>query len=149
MNEDLADNSRKEWVRLLYTEHDVTIKDIALKTGVDEACVRNWISAYGWDNIRRSLLTSKDAQLKRIYNLLETLNDKMNNAPDINVKDVELYLKYVGAIKGLEGDINTATVVQVGAQFINWLRQRDLSVARLVGMHYDAYISYLSSPLNQ
>src|SRR4051812_42441052 len=108
MSESKKQPNVKAWAKLLYTEHDKTATEIAQEISVDEASVRNWISAGGWDGLKTSLLLSRNAQLKRLYGIMEALHAKtLLEGYEISTKEADLFLKYTNAVKNLEGEITT------------------------------------------
>jgi tRNA uridine 5-carbamoylmethylation protein Kti12 len=137
---DLSYNERKEWAKALFTHHDKTIEDIALSVGTDNATVRGWIAAGGWNAIKRSLLISKDAQLQHMYDMLEALNQKVKEDPVKNTKDLDAIIKYTAAIKNLETDTTISNIIEVSDLFLRWLRRRDLDLAKKLTVQFDTFV---------
>lgn len=146
MNEKKTNDARKTLARLLYTEHDQCVKEVAFTISADETDVRRWIQEEAWDMRKRSLLTSKKAQLKQLYALLEALSNNMNNEEQKNAKDVDLYLKYTAAVKNLESDVPVAAIIEVGALFINWLRRKDVELTRTIALQYNTFVDETLAP---
>lgn len=140
MEDGLTGGQKKEWAQLLFTRFDLSIKDIALKTGASEEELRLWIQEGNWEGIRRSLLTSKEVQLNILYDILETITTRIKENGADNTKDADLVIKYTSAIKNLETESSVTQVIEVAKKFINRLQTTDLELAKTVAMHFDAYI---------
>ena len=148
MKERANNNGYREWAKLLYTQHNSSVRDIALETSVDESSIRNWLREGGWDGLKSSLLISKRTQLRHLYNLLDTLNNKMTgDGYEAIAKDVDQYLKYTNAIKNLEGETTIATIIEVGGMFVKWQRRVDLTLAQKITANFDAFVEHKQSPL--
>ena len=148
MQEESIDEVRRKYAKTLYTNQDNSIEDIALETGADEDTIRSWVSDGAWDEMKRSQLTSKKAQLGHIYKLLNVLGAKLDNTEDVSVKDVDLYVKYTAAINNLEKDTSITNIMFVTGIFLKWLRRRDFELARKVAPYIESYAKYKSSPFN-
>ena len=148
MQEESINEVRRKYAKSLYTNQDYSIEDIALETGADEATVRNWVSDGVWDEMKRSQLTSKKTQMEHIYKLLKVLGAKLDNAEEVSVKDVDLYVKYTAAIKNLEKDTGITNIMLVTGIFFKWLRRRDPELARRVAPYIESFAKYKSSPFN-
>ena len=142
MNEELSYDQKKAWAKTLYTKEEAAVPDIALIVGADEVIVSSWIEDGRWHAIKRSLLTSKKAQLRILYDTLELVTDSLRKETDLAkiIKDVELIGKYTAAIKNLEAETGVPCIVQVAEQFTTWLLRRNPELARKVTVHFDAFI---------
>ena len=146
MNHDYTAARQKEWARQLFLYEDITIRDIALKTGATEAALRQWITEGGWEGLKRSLLTGREFQLEQLYKLLEQLTEKMKDASEINTKDADLLVKYTTAIKNLDQETDIPAIVQVAKLFTTWLRRTNLELAQQMTVHFDAFIKQRQLP---
>ena len=133
-------NDRKEWARILYTKHDNTISEIAATTGADEATIRNWIQNESWDGVKRSLLTSRNNQLRLLYDLLEKLNKEAKEEGNITSKNVDHILKYTASIKNLETTLPISTIIEVAELFTTWLLKKDLELTKTVTIQLNTFI---------
>ncbi|MBS1687867.1 MAG: hypothetical protein JSS96_04030 [Bacteroidetes bacterium] len=140
MKNGLTDGQRKEWAQLLFTRFDLSIKDIALKTGASEEELRLWIQEGNWEGIRRSLLTSKEVQLNILYDILESITTRIKENGADNTKDADLVIKYTTAIKNLETESSVTQIIEVAKKFINWLQTIDIELAKTVTLRFDAFI---------
>ncbi len=141
MTKRLKYEERKEWARMLYTKQELSVTDVANTVAVQETQVLKWAKEDAWDNVRSSLLISKQTQLKRLYTALEKLTRTIEDADkEVNPKDIDLAIKYTTAIKSLEPEVTVSLIIDIAELFITWLRKRDLHFARAVATHFDAFI---------
>jgi len=140
MKDGLTDGQKKEWAQLLFTRFDLSIKEIALKTGASEEELRLWIQEGNWEGIRRSLLTSKEVQLNMLYDILESITTRIKENGADNTKDADLVIKYTTAIKNLETESSVTQIIEVAKKFINWLQTIDIELAKTVTLRFDAFI---------
>ena len=130
----------------MYTREGLSIKAACIEAGIDEGQMRQWINEGDWDTLKRTLLTSKEHQLKQLYELLEKLNEKMANAEEVNPKDAELAVKYTAAIKNLDVEVTIPEIVEIGKMFTTWLRKKDKEMAKTVVRLFDAFIKQRLKP---
>lgn len=138
---ELTNQQKKEWAQLLFTNGDSTQKDIALKVGVSEKTMCKWVKEGNWEDLRKSLLTTKNEILRNLYNLLDKISTKLKEEESIgNSKIADMYVKYTAAIKNLETETSIAEIVEVARMFVNWLQNVDPQFALLVLNHFDSFI---------
>lgn len=128
----------RHWARDLYVNLGKTIKETADLVETDEATVRCWILEGSWDVVIQSKLVSKETEIKYLYQSLENVRQKMDT--DKTTKSIDLYNKYVEAIRKLEGNHSIASIVEVFEDFLNWLRRRDLALAKTIIPYMDKFI---------
>jgi uncharacterized protein YjcR len=59
---------KKDYAKLLYTVQGVTVqKELAQRSGVSEQTISKWIRAEKWEQIRASIIITKEEELKRLY----------------------------------------------------------------------------------
>lgn len=139
MNPELTYNERKEWARLLYTRNDYSISDVALKVNTDEETVQGWIEEGSWNIVRRTAMTSKAAQLNRLYSMIEQLSVESNDHKDM--KALDHLVKLTAAVKNLETEESASNIIVVAELFIDWLRPRDRELAKIVTAEFDSFIA--------
>ena len=138
MNVDLTQEERRRWAYFLYTEKDLSIKELALEVSTDEATVRLWMQEGAWEQVKRSRLTSKATQLDFLYTVLENLRSK--DSKEASPKDADLMLKYTAAIHNLEEATTVTEIIEVSELFIRWLRRRDMQLTKVVVKLFDTFI---------
>jgi DNA-binding transcriptional MerR regulator len=142
MNTAFTNNEKQEWARLMYMKEEKNTDEVAAITGLDPAIIRTWAAEGCWQEVRRTMATSRHYQLEKLYELLEQLTGKMNATEEINSKDADLLVKYTTAIKNLDLDTGIPQVVEVATLFTTWLRKHDTDQARNIAMQFDAFIKH-------
>ncbi len=99
----LKKTEQKEYAKFLYTEKNLTQKEIAEKAGVTEKTVTKWIGENDdeWRKLKKSLMTSKANQIKSYYEQLERLNDEIKDRKIIY--DVPTYVLKPVKVKNSDG----------------------------------------------
>src|SRR5699024_4139113 len=96
---------KKEYAKTLFlSEVNLNQKMIAERVGVTERTIGNWIKKYGWRDLRRSLITTKQNQISLLYDQLEFINTTIAEREDkaANSKEADVIIKLTGAIQRLE-----------------------------------------------
>lgn len=141
MSEQLSAEERKEWARGLYTKENYSISDTARIVRVEETTIAQWKDEEGWEGIRCSLATSKNKQLKLMYETIAKLQERIGaDVNTINSKDVDMMVKYTRAIKNLETKVAVSVMIEVFEDFVLWLRKKDSGLARVVAPRFSNYI---------
>lgn len=111
--------------KILYTREQLDGKVVAKKVGVSEKTISKWVTEFGWKNLRRRLLMSKEEQLNALYEQLEALNTaiKDKDVKYADSKQADILIKLCSAIKTLETELNIADLVESGIRFIKHLQQ--------------------------
>ena len=148
MNHETPPTLQKDYAKLLFTNFDMSIQDIANITETDEATVRNWIKTGSWNDLKSTLLTSKQNELQFLYALLNSISGKRNSG-ELSSKDLDTYLKCSAAIKNLEVEASISQIVDTGMLFITWLRRRNNDLAKTFTMHWDTFIKQRLNPLTE
>ncbi|WP_123838396.1 helix-turn-helix domain-containing protein [Chryseobacterium oncorhynchi] len=73
----LKKTEQKEFAKFLFTEKNLTQKEVAEKAGVTEKTIAKWISANDgeWKKLKKSLMATKANQINLLYEQLDRLND--------------------------------------------------------------------------
>ena len=131
---------KKEWAKLLYIRENLTQKEIAQKVGSSAVTISKWIKQDKWDELRRSMLITRETQLNRLYMQLDELNSAImtreegKRFPDY--KEAGAISDLTKAIKTMETEASIADIVEVGKRLLNWLRpinpDKAIEIARIV-----------------
>lgn len=142
MSEAIKPQQKKELAKLYYLTGQYTQKDIAVKVGVRESTISNWVTKEKWDLLKKSMLTSKSESLRTLYDVLASLDKKIKASVDAigDTKLADMYIKYTAAIKNLETETSIAQIVEVGRLYINWLLVVDPAQAQITVNNMDAFI---------
>ncbi|MEG0760066.1 MAG: hypothetical protein RR411_01170 [Chryseobacterium sp.] len=77
----LQKTEQKEYAKFLYTEKNLTQKEIAVKVAITEKTLTKWINENEgeWKKLKTSLMTTKPHQIKNLYDQLARMNDEIKN----------------------------------------------------------------------
>jgi transcriptional regulator with XRE-family HTH domain len=133
---------KKELAKILFTSTSLTLKEIAEKTGVTEMSVAQWAKAGMWEEYRKSMLTTRDEQLRLLYEQLANLNAAiMDGAGYPTDKEVNTQKKLAASIASLEKDTSVGQVIQVAKEYIDWLKKGNLQLAKDTALLFDGFIN--------
>lgn len=133
----------KEFAKSLFISGGITQKEIASRVSVTEKTLTAWIKAGKWDNLKKSLLTTKQAQLSFLYDQLDFLNTDIA-ARDFKVaigKEADTIIKLTAAINRLETETSIGDTVEVARNFIEFVRPQDLELAKTITNLFDVFIT--------
>lgn len=138
----LSNEQKREWAQLLYVSQRLSQKEIAERTGVSERTITSWKEKFNWDNLRQSLLVTKQEVLRRLYNQIEALTTEIESrdAAYSNSKEADTLNKLAASIRTLETETSIAEILEVGMRFIDFVRAQDLEFAKQITGYYDAFI---------
>jgi DNA-binding XRE family transcriptional regulator len=137
----LTNKQKKEWAETLYKSSDITQKEIAAKVSVSEQTMTKWVKEGEWENLRKSLLTTKSEILRGYYDVLDKIRKKLKEENTIgDSKLADMNVKYTAAIKNLETDASLAELIEAGRLFVNDLMEKDPQFALRVLNEYDEFI---------
>lgn len=143
----LKSKEKKEWAAYLITKEGLTQKEAAGKVGVSVQTMNRWHKEGNWDQLRQSMLVTRQEQLSRLYMQLDELNTSiMSREPGqrfAGSKEADTLSKLTGAIKTLESDASIADVVEVSKRFLNWIRRFSAEKAVEVAALFDEFIRHL------
>lgn len=126
---------------MLYMQNQLAQKEIAAKVGVNEKTISLWKDKYCWEQLRKSLLTTKAEVLRFLYNVLDKLKTRIENEDGIgDTKQADMVVKYTAAIKSLETETSVAQLMEAGQRFHKFLQAMDPALALTVLNHYDSFI---------
>jgi DNA-binding XRE family transcriptional regulator len=72
---------KRDLAKLLYTKNELNRKEVAARVGVNEKTVGKWVEEYGWDDMRKSLLVTREEELRNLLDQLSELNAKIKARP--------------------------------------------------------------------
>ena len=134
----------KEWAKILYTKDSRTQKDIAATIGVSAKTINQWVADGKWDSIKKSLLKTKEEQLKELYAQLDEFNIYIKNKAEgmrfPDSKEADALKKITSACKDLESELGINTVIDVFIEFLNFLRPIDFIKAQEIADLQDEFI---------
>ncbi|MBO4233894.1 hypothetical protein FO675_06200 [Riemerella anatipestifer] len=156
----LSKKEEREHARILYVNERITLKEIAGRLKVTEKTVGKWAKDGNWDELRKSLLNTRQSQLIHFYNQLEAINIDIAERPPLFTKDSkgklievqrpqkniptngesDILSKITSNIQKLETEIGLGELVETGKKIIAFIQQINLDDARLFKNYFDEYI---------
>lgn len=140
-------NEKRDKAKSLYLTGQYNQKEIAEIIGTSEKTLSKWVNdpAGKWDDLKTSLLTTRNNELGRLYKMLKVMNDSLDEKSElripINSKDADAVLKLTQAIKNLEIETSIAEKVDVGTEFINMVSKEDTALAKQISKWFDIYLN--------
>jgi len=143
----LTNIKKREWAEQLITQQGYSQKEAAEKVGVSAVTLNKWYKKYNWEDLKQSLLVTRQMQLKRLYMQMDELNTAIMGRPAgkrfANSKEADTLSKLAGAIKTMETEASIADVVEVSKRFLNFIRRFSAEKAIEVAGLFDEFIKYL------
>jgi transcriptional regulator with XRE-family HTH domain len=147
MSTALSIKQKKEWAKLLYTMQRLNQKQTAEKVGVSPKTMNNWVQDEKWDDLRASLIVTKQEQLRRLYAQINEINTEIESRPEGKryalSKEADTLVKLTASAKALETESSIAEMIAAFTGFINWLRLSDLLKAQEFTRLQDEFIKTL------
>ena len=140
-------NEKRDKAKSLYLTGRYNQKEIAEIVGISEKTLSKWVNdpEDKWDDLKTSLLTTRNNELGRLYKMLKVMNNSLDEKSEsktpINSKDADAVLKLTQAIKNLEIETSIAEKVDVGTEFINMISKEDTEFAKQVSKWFDIYLN--------
>lgn len=126
---------------MLYMQNQLSQKEIAAKTGVAEKTISGWKEKYNWESQRKSLLTSKSSLVRFLYNVLDRLKQKIEEADGIgDSKQADMVIKYTASIKNLETETSIGELMEAGMKFHKYMQAINPDEALRFLNDYDGFI---------
>ena len=138
----MAKQEQREHARLLYVNERITLKEVPERVNVTEKTIGKWCKEDNWDDLRKSLLSTRQAQITRWYKMLDTVTsviESRNNIP--TSQEADMMSKVTGNIKSLEVEIGLGEIVETGKKLITFIQQVNLDDAKLFKNYFDEYIN--------
>lgn len=143
----LTIKQKQEWAEQLITQQNLTQKEAAKKVGISTVTMNKWYKKFEWEDLKQSLLVTRQSQLKRLYMQMDELNTAIMNREEgnrfANSKEADTLSKLAGAIKTMETEASIADVVEVSKRFLNFIRRSSPDKAIDVADLFDDFIKYL------
>lgn len=123
---DVTNQEKKEWARLLFIHEKMTQKEIAEKVQVSEVTISTWVNTGNWGRLKNSLVLTKQEQLARLYNQVNELQLHIEAREEgkrfANSKEADVLAKLASAIKMMETEISLAEIINVFVAFNEFAR---------------------------
>lgn len=130
--------------QLLFTRNNMPLNEVAQRVGVQAKTLGIWCKDGMWEDLRRSLLTSKDEQLTMLYDQLDELNKTIKKRPDgqrfAAKGEADTISKLTAAIRSMETETNVGQIIDVAKDLISWIMPNDPAKGRELTKLFDSYI---------
>ncbi len=141
----MTNEQKKEFALMLFLhEKGITQKEIAARAGVSEVTVSTWSKKDNWEKMRRSTLITRQKQLGRAYEQLDELNGIIEQRPEgqrfANNKEADIMVKLGAHIRTLETELSVADVVDVGINFMEYVRQNAPEKSTETVLLFDGFV---------
>lgn len=145
-------NSDKQYLaKILYTREQLDAKVVAKRVGTSEKTMGKWVNDFGWKNLRKRLLVSKEQVLNNLYEQLEELNNTIKSRNEGkrfgDTKEADILIKYTASIRNLETDLAIADLVESGIRFVKHLQK--IGTMEQVMEVSDLWNSFLQSSIKR
>lgn len=140
----LKQTEKRQRAKELYLTGNYTLKDLSALLDVSQTSMTKWRREDKWDDLKDSILITREAELRRLYKQLSALNDYSDalitagRKPDTKIFDA--VSKCAASIKALEIDTSIAEKVDVGTAFINLVMTEDVELAKKIVKWFDVFI---------
>lgn len=161
-----------DYAKMLFVNERLTKKEVARRSGVTQKTIAKWVEDGKWEDLRKSMLVTKDNQLTRLYNQLEWLNNHIAERDVIydlpagvdpkdkdfnpskyrvlqgkfaNSKEADSIAKITAAINKLETETSLADTVQVARSLIDYIRPDNPELSKEITEAFDSYINSLAN----
>jgi transcriptional regulator with XRE-family HTH domain len=138
----MVKKQEQDYARMLYTQERLTFIEVAERTGVSAKTISKWCKDLGWDNIRKSLLITKQTQIAQLYDQLEWLNNSIatRDSKIATTKEADVISKITSSIKKMEVETSLAEIIEVGRAYINFMKDIDFAQAKNITTSFDLFI---------
>lgn len=140
-------SEKKEWAANLITQQDYTQKEAAEKVGVSTVTMNKWYKKGNWEELKQSMLVTRQMQLKRLYMQMDELNSVIMSREKgkrfADSKEADTLSKLAGTIKAMEVEASIPEVIEVSKRFLNYMRNFSASKALEVAPLFDDFIKHL------
>lgn len=134
----------REYAKLLYIKEGRSNVEIAELVGVSHHTVGRWAAKENWDDLKKSLLLTKEEELRRMYAQLTELNTAILKKPEgeryANSKEADTLVKISSAIRQMETDTSVAQIVDVAQAFVKWVRAFDIDQSKELTRLFEGFI---------
>jgi hypothetical protein len=138
----------------IFVHGSTTIKELSVRMGITEKTLGKWALEDKWDDMRKSLLVTKDEQIRRILNIIDNLNtkiersgEKKKDSDDVDIdgagdpKLADMLIKYTTALKNLQTELGITERMETCQELISFAQANyPAELAMLINI-MDAYIT--------
>ena len=142
----ISRQQQKDFARTLYMRENLTQAEIAERVGVSRQTIIRWSDAEKWDELRASISMSSEQQIHNLYRQIVEINEKILEREQgdryANAKEADTIVKITTAINKLQTEVGIHEIVNVGAQFVDFIRAVDLDKAKEFSHLFSTFIKH-------
>lgn len=137
----MKNDNKRIWAQELFVKMGLPQKDIAERVQVTEKTIGNWKLKYEWDLLRAAEVTTSENTVRSIYSQIS----KITRAADeekrvLTVSESDMISKLAASAQKLQNKATLTFYVEVMEQFVNYLKNVDLELAKVVVVHQYEFI---------
>lgn len=142
MTNNLTNQQKKDWAKLLFMQEGMTFQQIAQKVGVSRITVGRWAEKEGWEMLRAAVTSTREEQVRRLYMQIAQINKAISESETryATPAQADTINKLSAAIAKMEGDFGIADIIGVSKKFLTWLRERNPEKAIDISTEFDGFI---------
>ena len=127
MTNNLTNQQKKDWAKLLFMQEGMTFQDIAQKVGVSRITVGRWAEKENWEMLRAAVTSTREEQIRHLYMQIAQINKAISESDTkyATPAQADTINKLSAAIAKMEGDFGIADIIGVSKKFLTWLRARN------------------------
>ena len=143
-NQELSNDKKREFAKLLFLNGKMTQKAIAEDVGVSENTMTAWVKENKWAELRETLVATNEEQIAFLQKQLRLLNEQgikylEDDDPKTN-PDTDGIIKLTKAIHYLQSKTTTGQMFQTGTEFIKFLQKHAPHLVKEVSPLFTAFI---------
>lgn len=142
MTNNLTNQQKKDWAKLLFMQEGMTFQDIAQKVGVSRITVGRWAEKENWEMLRAAVTSTREEQIRHLYMQIAQINKAISESDTkyATPAQADTINKLSAVIAKMEGDFGIADIIGVSKKFLTWLRARNPEKAIDISSEFDEFI---------
>lgn len=138
-------DEKRDYAKLLFIKEKLTQKEIAIRIDISQNTISKWANEGNWEAAQKSILLTREEQLRQMMNELDELNKEIANSPlkRANKEQTWVRSQLTGDIKKLESKVSSYDAFNVARGIGEYYRPIDLDIAKQITELFDPYIKTL------
>ena len=141
---ELSIDQKKEYAKYLFVRKKLSQKEIANEVGVSEQAMVRWVREGKWEEMRKTLLSTKQEQLALMYQMLELLNKEaiqaLSDDDPATKPNADAIRKITKSIHELENQTGIGEMIDTAQALIDFVRHEDIEAAKVINTWFDLFI---------
>lgn len=148
---ELSLEEKKEYAKFLYLKQNLTQKEIAKKSGLSENTITKLKNEGKWEDLKTTLIMTKEEELKRLYVMLQSTNGSIEKRDAIDLKfglkngipsskEADIINKLTASIRQLQTETGIAEIIDVATEMVSFFKSFDFEKAKELTTLFDAFI---------